>query len=271
MCGEHITAILARVLQQGSSPRVRGTPSAYIKAYTCLGIIPACAGNTPYFCTLISNLGDHPRVCGEHDKVGEQEAEELGSSPRVRGTRGSGRLSSGHRGIIPACAGNTRRCTTFRGTGGDHPRVCGEHWLSRSRHAAFVGSSPRVRGTRPRILLASFAFGIIPACAGNTAKVIETWGNDWDHPRVCGEHGRAAAFPDRHRGSSPRVRGTRQGRVPRRRRDGIIPACAGNTAPWCTSNRSTRDHPRVCGEHFINTTGEVDKTGSSPRVRGTRR
>ena len=50
---------------------------------------------------------------------------------------------------------------------------------------------------------------------------------------------------------------------------GIIPACAGNTSPRPARTPTTRDHPRVCGEHGYLTTAEVAELGSSPRVRGT--
>ena len=36
-----------------------------------------------------------------------------------------------------------------------------------------------------------------------------------------------------------------------------------------TANPSTRDHPRVCGEHCTVLTNESWKPGSSPRMRGT--
>ena len=73
-------------------------------------------------------------------------------------------------GIIPACAGNTRCWTGGSGSGGDHPRVCGEHMIRFQRRSRFLGSSPRVRGTRRRRCSRSAGVGIIPACAGNTAR-----------------------------------------------------------------------------------------------------
>ena len=70
-------------------------------------------------------------------------------------------------------------------------------------------------------------------------------------------------------GSSPRMRGTLAYRRGVIEDIGIIPAHAGNTLLSHSVSFALRDHPRACGEHFINTTGEVDKTGSSPRMRGT--
>ncbi len=151
----------------------------------------------------------------------------------------------------------------------DHPRVCGEHprWLRGSIIAR--GSSPRVRGTPCPLVLQLQRTGIIPACAGNTAELLEELLNDGDHPRVCGEHPPQCRKPDDRPGSSPRVRGTLPVVAEHLLRHGIIPACAGNTTgsfppAWCRW-----DHPRVCGEHLIPHLATSFGVGSSPRVRGT--
>ena len=51
------------------------------------GIIPADAGNTHGEETAMTNPKDHPRGCGEHIHVGECDAADGGSSPRMRGTQ----------------------------------------------------------------------------------------------------------------------------------------------------------------------------------------
>ena len=50
---------------------------------------------------------------------------------------------------------------------------------------------------------------------------------------------------------------------------GIIPAYAGNTDASSQSTATSRDHPRVCGEHSPSATPPTANTGSSPRMRGT--
>ena len=50
---------------------------------------------------------------------------------------------------------------------------------------------------------------------------------------------------------------------------GIIPACAGNTAPEAKASRASRDHPRVRGEHGLIACPALAVFGSSPRARGT--
>ena len=50
---------------------------------------------------------------------------------------------------------------------------------------------------------------------------------------------------------------------------GIIPAYAGNTSNVRNSMVSAWDHPRVCGEHAVDTATGNTQAGSSPRMRGT--
>ena len=132
-----------------------------------------------------------------------------------------------------------------------------------------MGSSPRVRGARPRADGLRDLHGIIPACAGNTNTALTTIGGSWDHPRVCGEHSLASRSVRNIVGSSPRVRGTSPRARDRRQWPGIIPARAGNIAGFQPREFGGRDHPRVCGEHVIRIPPLVSLPGSSPRVRGT--
>ena len=212
-----------------------------------------------------------------------------GSSPRVRGTRSLVAIWVEGGGIIPACAGNTRRRTCRRTRRRDHPRVCGEHLTRTFQLMLTVGSSPRVRGTpskavsslsttgsSPRVrgtLLSigvdAIEHGIIPACAGNTTRQCATATLRRDHPRVCGEHPMSAPISTPVAGSSPRVRGTLEVVDLAGEHPGIIPACAGNTTSGMISRKRTRDHPRVCGEHHRIVRRRRAVLGSSPRVRGT--
>ena len=133
------------------------------------------------------------------------------------------------------------------------------------------GSSPRVRGTPPWSQPIHGRAGIIPACAGNTQTRQTRHPKQWDHPRVCGEHLAVPSLSMTSPGSSPRVRGTPWPSCRVDSHAGIIPACAGNT-PTATSNSpGSRDHPRVCGEHYDGAASTIRPLGSSPRVRGTRR
>ena len=234
---------------QGSSPRMRGTRVMQCDNRACGGIIPAYAGNTIQMRKAIFNNRDHPRVCGEHPWY-------LTSTP------------SGWR-IIPAYAGNTPKRRSVAPRSRDHPRVCGEHRPAISKLTRALGSSPRMRGTRYRMVFATPVCGIIPAYAGNTNRQCEFAETHWDHPRVCGEHGCAICVERADWGSSPRMRGTPACKIYSRRSPGIIPAYAGNTRVCRLAWLDPWDHPRVCGEHCCGMAWFIATTGSSPRMRGT--
>ena len=170
VCGELTRPRRAVRGGRGSSPRVRGTlvgPSARRRSAR---FIPACAGNSSARSTHpFPATGSSPRVrgtrgaahevdgfhrfipacAGNSSRPSRPKAASHGSSPRVRGTRRSrpcrwtrravhprvcgelladGRRPMAGRRFIPACAGNS----IMRAT----------------RRLAFIGSSPRVRGTR---------------------------------------------------------------------------------------------------------------------------
>ena len=129
VCGEHSFASNARRSTSGSSPRMRGAPVFLIPAGTATGIIPAYAGSTVFRNTIITSQRDHPRVCGEHAPASTRRLVARGSSPRMRGAHTTGADNSFSDGIIPAYAGSTRLSAPRRRRCGDHPRVCGEHFL----------------------------------------------------------------------------------------------------------------------------------------------
>ena len=73
-------------------------------------------------------------------------------------------------GIIPACAGSTRRHLTVTRDGWDHPRMRGEHQPQRSQALHALGSSPHARGAHAKIRAVWDTPRIIPACAGSTNR-----------------------------------------------------------------------------------------------------
>ena len=107
MCGEHSFNIQQVAGEQGSSPHVRGAPGRRRSEPPGQGIIPACAGSTFDMIEILRQIGDHPRMCGEH--VRRQSVRQLLT------------------GIIPACAGSTQTHRLHDQPRRDHPRMCGEH------------------------------------------------------------------------------------------------------------------------------------------------
>ena len=208
-------------------------------------------------------------MCGEQHWVMVHQLPCAGSSPRVRGTVPLPSPKLTRRRIIPACAGNSSTPRSTARTMPDHPRVCGEQIMSSSFSTLSAGSSPRVRGTGSRRVLARRSGRIIPACAGNSPTSTTSSTTSPDHPRVCGEQIAMDINWMHFTGSSPRVRGTvsrlHRWLIGRR----IIPACAGNSGTGHERASPDPDHPRVCGEQHGPCMRLTVRAGSSPRVRGT--
>ena len=251
VCGELRVCFGKPIASTGSSPRVRGTPHVALLRFAPLRFIPACAGNSPDGGQAVLAKPVHPRVCGELRSANRaglrasrfipacagnslaklaQAVQDRGSSPRVRGTRAPGRLPGAFpRRFIPACAGNSGERWRRSRAWTVHPRVCGELGVSIKNIVMIAGSSPRVRGTR--------------LCRPASCRPPPV------HPRVCGELkmeqwrvSRIAGSSPRVRelnaqtetigadtGSSPRVRGTRDGLEKPGVGERFIPACAGNS------------------------------------------
>ena len=166
----------------------------------------------------------------------------------MRGALGQKVLDALGLGIIPACAGSTRKHAQPKLQARDHPRMCGEHGNVGKAPTRQTGSSPHVRGAPVSQSLLDCRAGIIPACAGSTCCRRASGCRPRDHPRMCGEH---------------HINPENVGNC-----GGIIPACAGSTARLRTRSASTRDHPRMCGEHNGKNAVTIAAKGSSPHVRG---
>ena len=175
-------------------------------------------------------------------------AEDTGSSPHTRGAQLIRGVIREHERIIPAYAGSTR--------------------TPESPPAAPTGSSPHTRGAPCTTTKLSAAAGIIPAYAGSTSGTNSFSCRAWDHPRIRGEHERAVRAPVRAVGSSPHTRGALQLVDFRVVGAGIIPAYAGSTCRGARVKNSTRDHPRIRGEHFPHVHTVSRLMGSSPHTRG---
>ena len=145
---------------------------------------------------------------GEHETQVIPPQEAPGSSPHARGTRPVGRQRHHHKGIIPACAGNTPPTSPWKDGHRDHPRMRGEHLYSHRKKLTAAGSSPHARGTPRPTRRRGARGGIIPACAGNTTPEPPSSERSRDHPRMRGEHGAPHDQRADTQGSSPHARGT---------------------------------------------------------------
>ena len=205
---------------------------------------------------------------GEHCRACSYDGAHQGSSPHARGAPEISLPKVSNTGIIPACAGSTLSRPTAPQQNRDHPRMRGEHVCAEIVPSRLVGSSPHARGARLKAVDPFSLKGIIPACAGSTRKDERSVSNVRDHPRMRGEHDGKIVDADKLTGSSPHARGARMCRPKAKRRQRIIPACAGSTAPGLRLHPWYRDHPRMRGEHRVMEGVDKTRTGSSPHARG---
>ena len=194
-----------------------------------------------------------------------------GSSPHTRGARSA----------RPSCCSRTW----------DHPRIRGEH----PHRPEDVEAAPRIipayagsttDSTNPRSKLA----GSSPHTRGAPKAGVAAFAAVGDHPRIRGEHVKAARSTVFMSGSSPHTRGAQVRRPrhtpcswdhPRIRgehlssahlpdvRDGIIPAYAGSTSTAAAGLPGGRDHPRIRGEHAGVSVQGGDGDGIIPAYAGS--
>ena len=110
----------------------------------------------------------------------------------------------------------------------------------------------------------------IPARAGEPTTGASTLAGTTVYPRACG--GTAVSVQSDHTttGLSPRVRGNRRHRGPRRNLLGSIPARAGEPTSLGVSVSSYTVYPRACGGTSLAAVSRPPGMGLSPRVRGNR-
>ena len=131
-------------------------------------LISARAGKTSGAAPRNHRGTAHPGVCGENSTIVGMASAKPGSSPRVRRKRPGGVVGVQHPGLIPACAGKTRLCSTSCPEPRAHPRACGENARILSRTQWTRGSSPRVRGKQRHGRGGRWLLRLIPARAGKT-------------------------------------------------------------------------------------------------------
>ncbi len=126
-CGEHLAEINASAVKTGSSPRVWGTPHAAARYQDVNRFIPTGVGNTPTFHIGPRPNAVHPHGCGEHMPSPSRAPVELGSSPRVWGTRSADIERDAGNRFIPTGVGNTMKTLIEHRAVAVHPHGCGEH------------------------------------------------------------------------------------------------------------------------------------------------
>ena len=154
---------------------------------------------------------------------------------------------------------------------GAHPRACGENTIGTLKSPSGRGSSPRMRGKPQSRDPMCSPSRLIPAHAGKTRERPKALNRRTAHPRACGENVAGVSFGSFGAGSSPRMRGKRNGLVNVLCCQGLIPAHAGKTSQSLYPVDRAWAHPRACGENASLCQPTARPRGSSPRMRGKRR
>ena len=229
MRGEYVCFHSVIRCMPGSPPLARGILSKYGKLPKPLRITPACAGNTASGRTARIPYLDHPRLRGEYGDMSCNPQVVMGSPPLARGILNCHLQIFLINGITPACAGNTWQGDKVQPTTKDHPRLRGEYIKRGKIFSDGLGSPPLARGIPWCQIRRHFMTGITPACAGNTRFITKIRRVAWDHPRLRGEYGKVLLVRQLSIGSPPLARGIQIKLYFSFSREGITPACAGNT------------------------------------------
>ena len=145
----------------------------------------------------------------------------------------------------------------------------GEQSVPQSLAPRIRASPPLARGTEYQYAERSCIYGITPACAGNSKRIVCTHTGYRDHPRLRGEQGFKVIHNFGLVGSPPLARGTVCAERKIQCRTRITPACAGNSSVQKWVAGYARDHPRLRGEQRYITIHIFARLGSPPLARGT--
>ena len=168
VCGADAWTATWQADSLGSSPRVRSRRRPPAARRTGVGIISACAEQTPSCACSSTASRDHLRVCGADPGHFPGNEESVGSSPRVRSRRRDIARNNSRVGIISACAEQTGCFIPGCRAVWDHLRVCGADSADCARQVEQAGSSPRVRSRLEAMRDTAAEHGIISACAEQT-------------------------------------------------------------------------------------------------------
>ena len=150
----------------------------------------------------------------------------------------------------------------------DHPRLCGEKFLTRNSQTPEKGSPPPMRGKVDPKKINDYVIRITPAYAGKSALHASWQCLLEDHPRLCGEKLRSGTVRGTLRGSPPPMRGKGPPRRSEFLHTRITPAYAGKSGMSFMFAIREEDHPRLCGEKICAIVLHVVQNGSPPPMRG---
>ena len=152
-----------------------------------------------------------------------------GLSPRGRGKHHPAYLATSYGRSIPAWAGETVKCLSFKLNIQVYPRVGGGNSSVNASLAASAGLSPRGRGKRGGFIIQRLWHRSIPAWAGETRSAMPSWSPQKVYPRVGGGNTPLTRPVSSAKGLSPRGRGKLEYALVAGELERSIPAWAGET------------------------------------------
>ena len=152
---------------------MRGKDRCLLRSCESLGITPAYAGKSGYWCNRCGCWRDHPRLCGEKMTFSTMTRSAGGSPPPMRGKAQLTMLALCAIRITPAYAGKSRS-VVYRdaGAGRITPAYAGKSPAQSCQKTSFGGSPPPMRGKENPHQKRLLAGGITPAYAGKRTKKI---------------------------------------------------------------------------------------------------
>jgi len=149
-----------------------GTPNKEQASYAVRRFIPTHVGNSVHGISVAGSSSVHPHACGELMKNFSSMHLFCGSSPRMWGTLIIVILEILPCRFIPTHVGNSSLPSYPDSHGPVHPHACGE--LSHAGEPGRVhgGSSPRMWGTLPQLVIDPIVLRFIPTHVGNSSIIL---------------------------------------------------------------------------------------------------
>ena len=132
LCGEKVFLGVFGVSLMGSPPPMRGKEKFSCMKKRWFGITPAYAGKSTCGVMQRACSWDHPRLCGEKIKKVSGLDVDKGSPPPMRGKVDVQTEDGTPDRITPAYAGKSSSVASLTFPPRDHPRLCGEKFLTLS-------------------------------------------------------------------------------------------------------------------------------------------
>ncbi len=212
----------------------------------------------------------HPRSRGAARHLSYATLGTMGPSPLTRGSLDRRLTDTARTGSIPAHAGQPCTCAWTPAPAWVHPRSRGAAKLRRHCARRTNGPSPLTRGSRGRLSSQAGGRGSIPAHAGQPTSVGLAVRISRVHPRSRGAAFVTGFSKTSTSGPSPLTRGSPDRADKSARRQGSIPAHAGQPPRRPRTGGTGGVHPRSRGAASALDCLAVKSKGPSPLTRGSR-